>query len=244
MGSSRLPGKVLLKINGCALLEHQINRLRKSLKINKIVIATSILDKDQPIVELAEQVGIECYRGSETDVLGRFYEASLNADASTIVRLTADNPLVDPEIVDKTIELFETHGADYAANTVPPESSSFPDGSDVEVFSSKALLRAHTEATSSCDREHVTFYFWKYSNGFKTVQLKSQKDWSMYRITVDYPEDVKVIEFLINTLEGKNLNGSLHEVVNELESNPEITRINSKHEFGKGWNINKIKQLM
>ena len=126
----------------------------------------------------------------------------------------------------------------YAANTVPPETSMYPDGSDVEVFDFSSLEKAYYECKNSHDREHVTFYFWKYGNDFRTVQLPCDIDYSKYRFTVDYPEDFEVLEFLINEIEERKLEGSLDEIISLLNLNPIIREKNSKYYFGIGWNKN------
>jgi spore coat polysaccharide biosynthesis protein SpsF len=235
MGSTRLPGKVLKTINDRTLLEIQLERIKGSKRLDQIVIATSTLEQDKPIADLCAKLGVKCFRGSETDVLDRFYHAAKQFDATVIVRLTADCPFTDPELIDQTIELFEKDKADYAANTVPPESRRFPDGTDVEVFSAAALERAHKEATDAKDREHVTFYFWKHGHNFKTVQLTQAKDWSAYRLTVDYPEDLLVTEYLLKKMAEKKMFGHVPDLVAELERNPEVLKANSMHFFGEGW---------
>ncbi len=235
MGSTRLPGKVLKTVGGSPLLEIQLDRVRQSRKLDQVVVATSTLDKDQPIVDLCARLGVDCFRGSESDVLLRFYQAASKFGAETIVRLTADCPLIDPEVIDQVIEHFQREKADYAANTVPPETSRFPDGSDVEVFSFAALEKANREATDKADREHVTFYFWKRGQGFRTTQLSRPEDWSSYRLTVDYPEDLVVVEHLLNRFPPGSKGGRLAGIIAELQNQPEIRKLNASHHFGEGW---------
>ena len=237
MGSTRLPGKVLEKVNGVPLLKIMLQRVALSKKINQVVVATSKLVNDDPIVEFCRDEDIEVFRGSEENVLSRYYECATQFGATVIVRLTADCPLIDPDVIDQVVTLFESFGVDFAANTVPPESSSFPDGSDVEVFSYTALSRAYKEVENSSDKEHVTFYFWKNpARNFKTKQLQNSENWSKYRFTVDYPEDLEVIKQIITKLcNGKKL-PKLAEIINFIEERPEIFALNSKYNFGEGWN--------
>lgn len=235
MGSTRLPGKVLKKVNGVQLLEIMMSRVSKSKLINKIIIATSILPNDEQIGEFCRKNGYECFRGSENDVLSRYYDCAKQYNADVIVRLTADCPLIDPEIIDKIITHYFDKNVDYAANTVPPDKSTFPDGSDVEVFSMTALERAYTDVIDPKDREHVTLHFWKYSNGFKIGQLTQKEDWSKYRITVDYPEDFEVVDFVIRELKNRSSFGHLDEIISIIDSNPKIKKKNEKYYFGIGW---------
>lgn len=235
MGSTRLPGKVLKEIDGISLLEYQIKRVNKSQLLDKIIVATTIARQDDAIVTLCEKNKIEYFRGSEIDCLARYYQCAKKYNADVIVRLTADCPLSDPHIVDNTINLYINTKADYVANTIPPETSKYPDGTDVEVFSIQALEQAFHEAKNPQDREHVTFYFWKYNN-FKTRQLDNGKDYSKYRLTVDYPEDFEVVKFIVGRLKEKNIFGYLHEIIDILDSNPEIRSKNSQYHFGVGWN--------
>ena len=153
------------------------------------------------------------------------------------MRITADCPLIDPAVIDRTIVLFLRNNIDYAANTVPPEKSKYPDGSDVEVFSMSALQRADQEAASKEDREHVTFYFWKSENKdtFKIAQLGNHENWSKYRFTVDYPEDYEVVKKIDGELKKRNHFGSLEEIIGILKENPEIVELNAQYYFGMGW---------
>lgn len=235
MGSTRLPGKVLKVAAGTPLLKYQIDRVKKSALLDKIVVATSTLHQDDVIETFCTRNGIEFFRGSENDVLDRYYQCAIKFNPDIIVRLTADCPLSDPVVIDDVIKLFMDTNADYAANTVPPEKSKYPDGCDVEVFSMEALARAHKEAMDAHDREHVTFYFWKYNNGFRTAQLDNEMDYSKYRFTVDYPEDLEVVEFIIKELKKKNSFGYMKEIIDIIESNPGIKAKNSKYYPGIGW---------
>lgn len=235
MGSTRLPGKVLKEVCGKPLLQYQLERVKKAALLDKIVVATSTLPQDDAIAQFCEQCNVECFRGSENDVLARYYECAKKYKVQTIVRLTADCPLSDPDVIDEVIRLFINQRADYAANTVPLETSTFPDGSDVEVFGMEALEKAHKQCKNEHDREHVTFYFWKYNNGFKTVQLIRQENWSKYRITVDYPEDLEVVEFIIKELKTTGSFGHLEDIITILVSNEEVVQKNAKYYSGIGW---------
>lgn len=237
MGSTRLPGKVLKKINDIPMLKYQIERVEKAKLIDKVIVATSTLPNDDKIALFCEMNNISCYRGSENDVLSRYSDAAVEYNVDTVVRLTADCPLIDPNIIDKTIDLFNYSNVDYAANTVPPKTSCFPDGSDVEVCSMLAIERASKEATSEEDREHVTFYFWKSAekHGFRTCQLSNAEDWSKYRFTVDYPEDFEVVKKIIDELSKRNQFGYIPEIIQILKDRPDIYDLNSKYYFGIGW---------
>lgn len=236
MGSKRLPGKVLLQVNNKPLLAHQIDRILMSQKIDKLVIATSTLSIDDAIEFFCKSYGIDCYRGSEQDVLSRYYMCAKKYNSEVIVRLTADCPLIDPQIIDKVIEKFQHDGVDYCANTVPPETSKFPDGSDVEVFSMQSLAKANREIIDNHRREHVTFQFWQDQNYTKSQYLKS-KDHSKYRITVDYPEDFEVVKFIFSELKNKNIFGNLTQIIDIIDKNKKIKEKNSMFSFGQGWEL-------
>ena len=235
MGSSRLPNKVLMDIHGKPSLEFMIDRVLKSKYIEKIIIATTTDERDKVIVDFCEKNNILFYCGSENDVLDRYYQASKNNDVKTIVRLTSDCPLIDPDQIDKTIDLYFDKAVNYAANAVPPEAKKYPDGSDVEVFSFKDLTRAWIETKDIKDREHVTFYFWKRNKDFTTVMLDNKYDWGKYRITVDYKEDIDLVRKIVKKLKDQNMFGTTKEIVEILESNPELLKINSMHSWGANW---------
>ena len=234
MGSTRLPGKVLMKVNGRPLLAYQLDRISKSKKLDKVIVATSTLERDNAIENFCKDYGVDCYRGSENDVMSRYYECCKQYNPDTVVRMTADCPLIDPEIIDKVVQKFKDDNVDYCANTVPPEKSKFPDGSDIEVFSMKALEMANTEVQDEHRREHVTFQFWQDLN-YTSSQYIQNKDWSNYRITVDYPEDFEVVRCILNVLNKKRTFGNLGEIISIIDSNQEIKAKNAKYYFGQGW---------
>jgi spore coat polysaccharide biosynthesis protein SpsF (cytidylyltransferase family) len=237
MGSTRLPGKVMMEINKMPMLKFQVERVLQAKMLDEVIVATSTLVEDNEIFELCKDEGIPCFRGSENDVLTRYYDCACKYEAEIVVRVTGDCPFVDPVVIDQSIELFLEAGVDYEVNTAPPETSFWPDGSDVEVFSMEAFKRVHMEAMSPEDREHVTFFFWK--NGpnreFSTIQLKNKENWSKYRFTVDYPEDYEVVKRIENELRERQQFGHVEEIVNIIQSRQDIFDLNAKYYFGIGW---------
>lgn len=235
MGSTRLPGKVLKEVDGEPLLKFMTDRVFDSKLVDKVVIATTVSKKDDAIVNFCENNNLSYFRGSENDVLDRYYKTAKLFGAKTVIRCTADCPLIDSEFIDKTIELYFKSNVDYASNTCPPDLKKFPDGSDVEVFSFTALEKAWNETTNLKDREHVTFYFWKRGKDFSTALLDNKENWGNYRITVDYPEDFIVVERIIKHLKSKNKKGSLMEIIEVLKEKPEISELNSNYTWGSNW---------
>lgn len=235
MASKRLPGKVLKKINDVPLLGYQLKRVERAGLINKVVVATSLNEEDDRIEDFCRENNTCCFRGSQDDVLSRYYQCAKKYNAEVVVRLTADCPLSDPKVIDEAVKLYKSGSFDFVANTVPVDTSKYPDGSDVEVFSMRALERAHKECSDKHDREHVTFYFWKYDNGFRKAQLDSADDYSKYRFTVDYPEDLEVVEFIARNLDREGKFGHIKEIVEIIDSNPQIRAKNAKYYSGIGW---------
>jgi len=194
MGSTRLPGKVLKKVGGASLLEYELDRVKQAKKIDKIVIATTVSKQDDKIENLCKKIGLDYFRGSEQDVLDRYYRcAAKYPKYETIVRITGDCPLIDPEVIDNVISFFEKNDFDYVSNVEPP---TYPDGMDMEIFKRSALEKAAKKAELISDREHVTPYI-RREKGFRRGNLEAEADFSHFRLTVDNPEDFKVIKFLI-----------------------------------------------
>tara|TARA_B100000780_G_C21056345_1_gene424405 strand:+ start:286 stop:1017 length:732 start_codon:yes stop_codon:yes gene_type:complete len=234
MGSSRLPNKVLMDIDGKPSLKFMIDRVKKSKRVEKIIVATTTNERDKVIVEFCVKNNILFYCGSENDVLDRYYNASKNNNIKTIVRLTSDCPLIDPDLIDKTIDLYFDKAVNYAANAVPPELKKYPDGSDVEVFSFDTLQRTWAETTDLKDREHVTFYMWDKRDNFNTIMLDNEHDWGRYRITVDYIEDLELVRKIVKKLNDNNQDGSTKEIIKIIESE-KLFKINSMHSWGTNW---------
>ncbi len=242
MGSTRLPGKVLAEVSGRPLLEIQLDRVKQCRLADEVVIATTGNPSDDPVAAFARSMGIPCYRGSERDVLDRYYRAALMAGADVVVRLTGDCPLIDPELIDSMLERFEASGGrlEFLGNTVPLPGT-YPDGMDVEVMSFNALARSWLTASKPSEREHVTFHIWKNPELFKVGRFDAPHDWSSYRFTVDYPEDLELLGAIISLLEERGLKGTVQELVGLMDDNPGLKEINSSHEFGEGWSPSMAK---
>ena len=202
MGSSRLPAKILKNINGKSLLEIHLRRLKKCKKVSEIIVATTTKDEDLTIYDKSLEWGFKAFRGSEIDVLDRFYQSVKNENADWIVRVTSDCPLIDPILVDKVIEYVQENDVDYGSNIL---IELFPDGQDIEVFKFSALEIAWKNAKLLSEREHVTPYLRNNSHGkgkelFKTINYPCDSDYSNIRMTVDEVKDFKLIEILIMKL--------------------------------------------
>lgn len=232
MGSTRLPGKVLREVNGRSLLEYQIERIQQAKKIDQIIIATTIKDNDQPIVELCQKKKIDYYRGSEEDVLSRYYESALYNKVDVIVRLTSDCPIIDPVVVDQIVEEFlrTQPNVDYVSNTI---ERTYPRGLDTEVFSFEALEKAFKEATLQRDREHVTSYVYTHPQFFSLRGMKSNQDYSSHRWTVDTEEDFELIRLIISELYHPDKMFLIEDVIHLLQIHPEWKDINAHIEQKK-----------
>jgi len=201
-GSTRFPAKILKEIEGKSLLQIHLNRLRGCKTISKIIVATTIKPDDEIIYNKAIQWGFDASRGSELDVLDRFYKAVKNDKPDWIVRVTSDCPLIDPKLVDSIISFVQKKNVDYVSNTFVEK---FPDGQDVEVFKFSALETAWKSAKLQSEREHVTPYIRNNSdfNGgvlFKAINFPCKFDYSKIRMTVDEIRDFELIKRLIEEL--------------------------------------------
>ena len=235
MGSTRLPGKILKEILGQPLLIHLINRLSQARTVDRIVVATTSAQADDPVEKLCREKGYNCFRGSENDVLDRFYQAALASGArekDAIVRITGDCPLLDPEVVDKVIKLTVESGADYASNVNPP---TYPDGLDVEVFAFTALETAWRKASLVSEREHVTPFMRNNPRIFKQANLENNRDLSNLRWTVDEEEDFAFVKSVYEKLYTEGRVFTTREVVDLLITHPELITINNKFKRNEGF---------
>jgi spore coat polysaccharide biosynthesis protein SpsF len=195
MNSTRLPGKVLLMVKSRPLLSYLIERLGFCKSIGEIVLATTINPSDNPIADFAKEKGLLLYRGSENDVLDRYYQASSAFQCQHIMRITADCPLIDPGICDRVAEYYLHEDFDYVVT-----GPSFAEGVDCEIFSFQALKTAWERANLKSEREHVTLFFLNHPEIFRSLQIENETDDSRYRITVDQPEDFQLVKLLLEAL--------------------------------------------
>ena len=201
-GSTRLPGKILKEIKGKSLLEIHLERLKKCKNVSEIIVATTTNIEDELIYNKSIELGVSSYRGSELDVLDRFYKSIENKNPDWIVRVTSDCPLIDPKLVDDVIAFAIKNNKDYVTNTLIEH---FPDGQDVEVFKYSALKKAWEKANLNSEREHVTPYIrnnsdFKGASIFKALNYPSASNYSKIRMTVDETRDFDLIKVLINNL--------------------------------------------
>ena len=225
VNSSRLKGKVLKKLKGKTILEHDIERIRQAKLVDEIIIATTNNEADDAIVKVAKQCGVRVFRGSENDVLERYYLAAKEYDVEHIIRITSDCPLIDPFIIDNVIEKYEETNPDIITN-VPNEweDMTYPRGLDLEMFSFAWLEKAYLEATDMYDREHVTPYV--YDNAKERFYYRYDKDYSKYRWTLDTEEDWLVIEKIYDYFYKGKHDFYFLDIIYFLEQNPEISTIN------------------
>lgn len=231
MGSSRLPGKSMADIEGHPMLWHVVERVKRASLVDRVVVATSTQPADNAIEEMCRKRGVICYRGSENDVLDRYYHAARREKAPTLVRITADCPLIDPEVIDRVIRRFQRGDLDYASNAMV---RSYPDGLDTEVFSFAALERAWHEASKTSEREHVTPYL--RSEKFRTGNVENHSTclYQHYRWTVDEAEDLEFIRAVYRSFGDKSDFG-MNDVVALLEKNPGLKKINSEIVSNRGY---------
>ncbi|QOZ52003.1 cytidylyltransferase domain-containing protein [Bradyrhizobium sp. CCBAU 53338] len=225
MSSTRLPGKVLKPILGRPMLCWQIDRIRRSRTIERLVVATSQETSDDPIQAFCDANQVFCYRGALHDVLGRFHGAAqMFGPAEHVIRLTGDCPLIDWTIIDAAVDLQRRAKSDLAGNGI---ERTYPDGLDVEVVAFSALERAHREATDASAREHVTHYIYRHPETFRLAHLTQEPDLGALRWTVDTPADFEMVEKVFKGLAKRNNNFIQQDVLDFLEGHPEIVAINA-----------------
>ncbi len=231
MGSTRLPGKVLKTIKGHSLLEIQQMRLAGSTMVDQIIIATTTNPEDDAIAQFCEQNQIAYYRGSDWDVLDRYYQAAMTYQPTTVIRLTADCPLHHFKVVDFVVEQYLQSGKDYFSNS-NNEPDYLEDGFDVEVFSFQALKTAWEEAKMLSEREHVTPFI-KNSGKFSCEWKKYNPEYQ-YKLSVDSPDDFKMVEAIFESFPA--ITGfDLNDVVDLLKRKPEILAINKESKINSGY---------
>ena len=222
MGSSRLPGKTLIKLNQYrTTLDFEINQLSFSALLDKIVIATTNLEQDNIIETNAKTLGIDCFRGSSDDVLDRYYHCAKKFQINTIVRITSDCPLIDPQIVDQVIRKYQSEDYDYVTNTL---SRSYPIGTDVEIFSFEILEKTWQKAILPSEREHVTLFIRNKKLNFKLGNLKNSKNLGHLRWTLDRVEDLNLIRKIVVKINKNPI--LMNDILNLFSLEPELIKIN------------------
>lgn len=227
MGSTRLPGKVMKMVVGKPMLELMIERLKRASQLGGIIIATTDKESELPIVDLVNSLdGVLLFRGSEEDVLERYYGAALKYDAETVIRVTSDCPLIDPQVLDTVIKAYheQRHTIDYAANV---RKRTYPRGLDVEVFSFAVLERAFREATLQPDREHVTEYILQRPDIFRMYDVVDRDDHSTMRWTVDTPEDFELITRIYESLYRIKPDFDYGDILRLFEKHPDWNLLNA-----------------
>lgn len=231
MQSTRLPGKVMMKILGKPMLALQLERIACCNNIDKLVVATSKQQADDSIAVLCETLGVACYRGSLHDVLDRYYRAAAHYAATHVVRLTGDCPLCEPAVIDETINLHLGERRDYTSNFHP---ACFPDGLDIEVFRYEVLEAAWQRAKLPSHREHVTAYIHQNPGVFNLGSYTQSTNLSNLRWTVDEAEDFEFVTHIYEALYPTKHDFTCDDILNYCKDNPDISRLNRKYTRNEG----------
>jgi len=239
LNSTRLPNKIFTDIEGYPLIWHVVNRIKKSERINVIVLSTTNQNSDDKLVEWCINSGIQYFRGSEDNVLERFYFTSLSVKADIIVRITADDPFKDPRIIDEVIEMLMREKLDFAYNNNP---TTFPEGLDTEVFTLSALETAWKSAQESFEQEHLTQFLYRNPQLIKQKNLLNDKDLSFLRWTIDHEEDLKMTREVYKKLFKDNNVFSTKEILQLLKNEPWIQEINRNVERSTMYKSEKIDE--
>ena len=247
MGSTRLPGKILLPLAGKSLLLRMYERVSLAKSAGEIVVALTNEELDDQLALLCQKNNIKIFRGSSFDLLDRHYKTSKEYGAEVVIKIPSDCPLIDPHVIDKVILYYINNRDkyDFVSNLHPP---SYPDGNDVEIMSFKALENAWINAKKDFEREHTTPFIWENPDIFRIGNVVWERglDYSMtHRFTIDYKEDYEFIKRVYDELYLKNKSFGLNEILKLLEEKPEIKKINEMY-AGVNWyrnHLNKLKTI-
>lgn len=230
MGSSRLPGKVMMELHGKTILEHDIERVSVASRVDDIIIATTVEPADDAIVAEAVRLGVKSFRGSEDDVLSRYYEAAKEHHAQNVIRITSDCPLYDGALLDEMIAAFEASECDYLSNCIV---RSYPRGLDTEIFKFSALEKAFEQADEEFQREHVTPCINRNPTIFALEDYVAEDDYSHLRWTLDTQEDFDFISAVYDELYSNERLFTTQDVLGLLNARPELVDINAHIEQKK-----------
>jgi spore coat polysaccharide biosynthesis protein SpsF len=230
MGSTRLPGKVMMPLAGEPMLARVVERVRRTVGIDETVVATSVLPEEQPLVALCRRLDVRCVRGSALDVLARYHQAAVESAADTIIRITSDCPLISPAVTGRVLAAFREGGSDYCSNC---HQRTYPRGLDTEVFSRAALELAAVEAREPSEREHVTPFIWRRPERFRLAEVVDQVDRSSLRWTVDTPDDYVLTQRIYDAFLPHDPTFDYAEVVSLLDRHPDWSSLNAHIEQKK-----------
>ena len=236
IGSTRLPGKVLMKLNEDTVLSLLLKQLKHSKFLTEIIIATTTNPEDDVIEKFAISNNIKLFRGDSDNVLDRYYQCAKNFSLTHIVRITADNPLIDPDMIDQAIKKYSTFNYDYLTNSI---DRTFPNGTEVEIFSFDALEIAWKYAKKKSEREHVTPYFYNNPKKFKIHHFKQKKNQSKFRYTIDRKEDYALVVEILSRIKKRPIRTS--DIIDLLTTNPQLLKLNSHIITNEGY-IKSIKE--
>lgn len=221
MNSTRLPGKVMKEVCGKPLIGHLLDRLSFAKSLGQIVVATSVSPDDDRLVRYVEFLGVKVFRGSQEDVLSRYFLAAQKYQADHVVRLTGDCPLMDPALCDAVVQTYLEKKVDYLSTGL-----SFAEGMSVEIVSFSALEKAHQNARLRSEREHVMPYIKNHPESFKIYILENATDDSQYRLTVDEPQDFEVIKSIFEALSLGSGVFTIEQIKAFIDQNPQIAKLN------------------
>lgn len=224
MGSSRLPGKVLMDIAGAPMLARVVARVRRARALDEIVVATTLNNEDQALVDFCESNNIPCWRGDETDVLSRYLGAARVHEAGAVVRVTSDCPLIEPRLIDRVVGLVRAGGCDYASTTL---TRTYPRGLDVEAFTMESFESLAREVKEEYERVHVTPRYYQNPDQFRLSGIEAERDYSGLRWTVDTAADMALVREIYAHFEGRD-DFDWRQVLALFESRPELAAINAE----------------
>ena len=242
MGSSRLPGKVMEKIDqNNTVLSYVIRQLKHSKFLDDIIVATTSLKRDKVIVDFLESEGIKYFCGDEENVLDRYYQCAKKFSMSEIVRIPSDKPLIDPDIVDKCIQIFLSKKYDYVTTFLEP---SFPYGTEVEIFSFDALEKTWKNAKLPSEHENVTPYIYNNKDKFQIYNVKNSIDLSHLRWVVDRAEDLELVRQLVSKINKEPI--LMQDILEVFKSEPKLVEINSnvRHDEGYKKSLKKDQEFI
>ena len=232
LNSKRFPKKVLKKLDKKnSVLQFQISRISKEFAKKNIFIATTLNKEDIKICRISKKNDVRFFKGPEKNVIKRYIDCAKKFKIETIIRVTSDCPLVDPRLMKKMYNQFSKIKCDYFSNTYPLKDSTFPDGTDIEIFKLKSLIKAYSMIKNKSDKEHVTTFFWKKKNIFRCKIYKLSKDLSDFRFCIDYKDDLILMKKIVKYLKKKNLFGDAIDITNFLKKNKKLNDISQKNKI-------------